>query len=315
MMRVAVVGIGGEGGFFGALLANAGNDVTLIARGQTLDALRANGLFVQSNTLGDIKLSVKATDRPAEVGPVDLVMFCVKTYDLDSAAQQMSPLISEGTVIIPVQNGIEAADRIGKIVGLEHLLGGVSWVNARVEKPGVIIHGGSTRLIFGELAGGMTRRVEEISKILKEANIAAEPHLNIRQALWEKLVANSALNGVFSLIRLPAGPVRDCPDSMHLLRDTMEESIAVAKACGVAIPERFVVDTMKMLEGYARWARPSMQIDLMAGHRLELDALIGIIVRLGREKGVETPINSTIYRALLPHSNGAPPRPTPPEDL
>jgi len=312
-MRIAVVGIGAEGGFFAALLANAGNDVTLIARGQTLDALRANGIFVKSKTLGDIKLSLIATDRPADVNPVDLIMFCVKTYDLDSAAQQMQPLISEGTVIIPVQNGVEAADQIGKIVGLDHLLGGVSWVSARVEKPGVIIHGGFTRLVFGELAGGVTRRAEQISKVLKGANIAAELHPNIRQALWEKMVSNSAAAGVFSLIRLPAGPVRDCPDSMQLLRDTMEENVCVAKACGVAIPERFVDDTMKMLEGYASWVRPSMLVDLMAGRRLELESTIGTIVRLGREKGVETPINSTIYRALLPHSNGAPQNPTPPE--
>jgi 2-dehydropantoate 2-reductase len=313
-VRIAVVGVGAEGGFFGALLANAGNDVTLIARGQNLDALRTNGLFIKSNSLGDIRLSVKATDRPAEVDPVDLIMFCVKTYDLDSAAQQMSPLIRKGTVIIPVQNGVEAADRIGKIVGSEHLLGGVSWVSARVEKPGVIIHGGSTRLVFGELAGGVTRRTEEISKVLKGANIAAELHPNIRQALWEKMVSNAAAAGVFSLIRLPAGPVRDCPDSMQLLRDTMEENVVVAKACGVAISERFVDDTMRELKGYASWVRPSMLVDLMAGHRLELDATVGTIVRLGREKGVETPINSTIYRALLPHANGAPPNPTPPGD-
>jgi 2-dehydropantoate 2-reductase len=311
MMRIAVVGVGAEGGFFGALLGKAGNDVTLIARGQTLDALRANGLLVKSSSLGDVKLSVKATDRPTEVDPVELVMFCVKTYDLEAAAHQMSPLISEGTVIIPVQNGIEAADNIGKIVGLEHLLGGVSWVNARVEKPGVIIHGGSTRLIFGELAGGVTKRAEEIYKVLKEANVAAELHPNIRHVLWEKFVANSAINGVFSLIRLPAGPVRDCPDSMQLLRDTMEENVTVARACGVAMLERFVDDAMKMLEGYARLARPSMQVDLMAGRRLELDAMIGAIVRMGREKGVATPINSTIYRALLPHLNGAPPNLTP----
>lgn len=311
-MRIAVIGIGAEGGFFGALLANAGNDVTLIARGQTLDALRTNGLVLKSNSLGDIQLSVKATDKPAEVDPVNLIMFCVKTYDLDSAAQQMLPLIGEGTAVIPVQNGVEAADRIGKIVELEHLLGGVSWVNARVVKPSVIIHGGSTRLIFGELAGGVTRRTEEISKVLKEANITAELHPNIRQALWEKMISNSAAAGVFSLIRLPAGPIRDCPDSMQLLRDTMEENVVVAKACGVAIPERFVDETMKMLEEYPSWTKPSMQVDLMAGHRLELDATIGTIVRLGREKGIETPINSTIYRALLPHSNGAPPNPTPP---
>jgi 2-dehydropantoate 2-reductase len=313
-MKIAVVGIGAQGGFFGALLANAGNDVTLIARGQTLDALRANGLFVKSNTLGNIKLSVKATDRPSEVGPVDLIMFCVKTYDIESTAQQMSPLISEGTVIIPVQNGIEAADKIGKIVGLEHLLGGVSWVNARVEKPGVIIHGvypPSTRLIFGELAGGVTRRAEEVYKVLKEAKIAAELHPNIRQALWEKLISHSAIQGISSLIRLPKGPIRDCPDSWQLLRDTIGENVAVAKACGVTVPERFVDDAMKMIDGYAVWARPSMQVDLMAGRRLELDAMIGTIVRLGREKRVETPINSTIYRALLPHLNGAPPNPTP----
>jgi len=313
-MKIAVVGIGGEGGFFGALLANAGNDVTLIARGRTLDALRTNGLFLKSNSLGDIKLSVKATDKPAEADPVDLIMFCVKTYDLDSAARQMSPLISEGTVIIPVQNGVEAADQIGKTVGLEHLFGGVSWVSARTEKPGVIIHGGSTRLIFGELAGGVTKRAEEISEVLKKANISAELHSNIRHALWEKLVANSAFNGVLSLIRLPAGPVRDSPESMQLIRDTMDENVAVAEACGIEIPEKFVDDAMKIVDGYASWAMPSMEVDLMAGHRLELDAMIGTIVRLGREKGVQTPINSTIYRALLPYSNGAPPRPTPPED-
>jgi 2-dehydropantoate 2-reductase len=313
-MKIAVVGIGAQGGFFGALLANAGNDVTLIARGQTLDALRANGLFVKSNEVGNIKLSVKATDRPSEVGPVDLIMFCVKTYDLESTAQQISPLISEGTVIIPVQNGIEAADKIGKIVGLEHILGGVSWVNARVEKPGAIIHGWSTRLIFGELTGGVTKRAEEVSKVLKEANIAAELHPNIRQALWEKLISHSAIQGISSLIRLPKGPIRDCPDSWQLLRDTIEENVAVAKACGVTVPERFVDDTMKMIDGYAAWARPSMQVDLMAGRRLELDAMIGTIVRLAREKRVETPINSTIYRALLPHLNGTPSNPTPPED-
>jgi 2-dehydropantoate 2-reductase len=313
-MKIAVVGIGGEGGFFGAVLANAGNDVTLIARGQILDALRANGLFVKSNSLGDIKLSVKATDRPTEVGPVDLIMFCVKTYDLDSAARQISPLISEGTVIIPVQNGVEAPDQIGKIVGLKHLFGGVSWVSGRVEKPGVIIHGGSTKLVFGELAGGVTRRAEEIFKVFKKANISAELHPNIRYALWEKLIANSAFNGVFSLIRLPAGPVRNCPESIRLIRDTMKENVVVAKACGIKMPEGFIDDAMKILEEYASWAMPSMEVDLLAGRRLELDAMIGTIVRLGREKGVETPINSTIYRALKLYSNGVPPTPTTPED-
>ena len=185
-------------------------------------------------------------------------------------------------------------------------------MSGRVEKPGVIIHGGSTKLIFGELAGGVTSRSEEILTVFKNAKIAAELHPNVREAIWEKLVANSAFNGVCSLIRLPAGPIRDSPEAMQLIRDTMKENVAVAKACGIKMPERFVDDAMKMLEGYASWAMPSMEVDLLAGHRLELDAMIGAIVRLGREKGVETPINSTIYRALKPYLNGTPPNPTPP---
>lgn len=305
-MRIAVVGIGAEGGFFGALLANAGNDVTFIARGQTLSALRTNGLCVKSQSLGEIVLPVNATDRPDEVAPVDLIMFCVKTYDLDAAAKQMLPLVGRDTAIIPIQNGVEAAENIGKIVGIEHLLGGVSWVNAIAETPGVIAHGGSTRLIFGELKGGITGRTERIYKTLTEAKIAAELHTNIREALWEKLIVNSAVSGILSLTRLPAGPVMDCPDTKQLLLDTLKENSEVAKACGFALPSNFIDDTMKKFEGYARWARPSMQVDLIAGRRLELEAMVGAIVRLGRENGVETPINSTIYRALKPHLNGMP---------
>ncbi len=312
-MRIAIFGAGAEGGFFGALLANAGNDVIFIARGQTLNALRTNGLCIKSQSLGEIVLRVNATDRPHEVEPVDLVMFCVKTYDLDAAAKQMLPLVGINTTIIPIQNGVDAAEDIGKIVGMDHLLGGVSWVNATVEKPGVIAHGGSTRLIFGELKGGITGRAERIRKTLTEAKIEAELHTNIREALWEKLVINSAVSGIFSLTRLPAGPVLDCPDTKQLLIDTLKENSEVAKACGFALPGNFIDETMKKLEGYARWVRPSMQVDLIAGRRLELESMIGAIVRLGRENGVGTPINSTIYRALKPHLNGMPSIPAPPK--
>ena len=298
------MGAGAEGGFFGALLARAENDVTMIARGQTLDALRTNGIYMKSTVFGEVKLPVKATDKPSDLNPVDLILFCVKTYDLEVAARQMLPLVGGGTVVIPVQNGIEAADQIGEIVGHEHVLGGVSWVNARVEKPGVIFHGGSARLVFGELGGGVSSRVEQLSGALKEAGIAVELHLNIRHFMWEKLVANSAISGVFSLIRLPFGSIRVCSDSMQLMRDAIMENAAVARACGVDLPEKFVDDTMKMLDGYSDQAMPSMEVDLLAGRRLELDAMIGAIVRMGREKGVQTPINSTIYRTLLPHING-----------
>ncbi len=305
-MRIGIVGAGAQGCFFGALLANAGNQVTFIARGQALNALRTNGLRVKSQSLGEIALPVSATDRPDEVGPVDLIMFCVKTYDLEPAAKQMLPLVGRDTAILPIQNGVEAADNIGSIVGMEHVLGGVSWVGAMAEKPGVIVHGGSTRLVFGELNGGISSRAERICKTLTEAKIAAELHTNIRQALWEKLVVNSAAAGILSLTRLPAGPVLDCSDTMQLLIDTIRESAEVAKACGFPPPERFLDDAKKLLEGYPRWTRPSMEVDLIAGRRLELEAMVGAIVRLGREKGVATPINSTIYRALKPHVNGTP---------
>ncbi len=311
-MRIAIFGAGAEGGLFGALLAKAGNDVIFIARGQTLNALRSNGMHVKSQSLGEISLRVDATDRPSEVGPVDLIMCCVKTYDLDVATKQMLPLVGGDTAILPIQNGVDAAEYIGQTVGIEHVLGGVSWVNAIAEKPGVIAHGGSTRLIFGELAGGISVRTERIHKVLTNAKIAAELHSNIREALWEKLVVNSAAAGIFSLTRLPAGPVRDCPDTWQLLLDTIKENAEVAKACGIALLSDFVANVTKVLEGYPKWTRPSMQVDLMAGRRLELEAVIGAVVRLGREHGVETPINNTIYRALKPYLNGAPSIPAPP---
>lgn len=306
-MRIGVVGAGAQGCFFGGLLANAGNSVSFLARGRTLDALRTNGLRIRSQTLGEIVVPAHATNRPEEVGPVELVMVCVKTYDLEAAAKHMRPLVGSDTAIVPIQNGVEAADTIGKIVGLEHVLGGVSWVGAVAETPGVIVHGGSTRLVFGELNGGITPRGERICTVLTEAKIAAELHRNIRQALWEKLVVNSAAAGILSLTRLPAGPIQDCPDTMQLLLDTIRESAEVAEACGFPMPKRFLDEAKKLLEGYPRWTRPSMEVDLIAGHRLELEALVGAIVRLGREKGVATPINSTVYRALKPHVNGLPP--------
>ncbi len=311
-MRVAIFGVGGEGGFFGSRMIQAGNDVTLIARGATLNTLKSTGLIVDSNMFGSFNMNVKATDNPSEVESVDLVIFCVKTYDLEAAAQQMIPLIGAETVVIPVQNGIDAAERIGEIIGIEHLFGGVSWVNAIAKKPGIISHGGSARLIFGELDGKSTNRSAEMQKRLVDAGIVAELHLHIKTAIWEKLVANSAINGVFSLTRLPAGPVMDCLESWQLLRDTMEENTIVARACGIPLPLDFVEKTLKPLGQYARWARPSMQVDLMAGRRLELEAMIGAIVRLGANKGIRTPINTTIYGALKPHVNGIPTIPTPP---
>jgi 2-dehydropantoate 2-reductase len=305
-MKIAIMGAGGEGGFFGSRLTQSGNEVTLIARGPTLAALRSNGLTVRSGIFGNVTMRVRATDRPEEVGYVDLVMFCVKAYDLEVAAGQMKPLVGPGTAVLPVLNGIDISDSIGEVVGLEHVLGGLSWVNASVEKPGVVNHGGSARLIFGELDGSNTDRSRRIQGTLKEAGISAELHPEIRTALWEKFVAMCAINGVFSLARLPAGPICECPATWELLRLTMEEGISVAREVGINLPADFTDKNREVLKSYKPWARPSMLVDLAAGRRLELEALNGTLCKLGREKGVDTPVNSTIYMALKPYENGAP---------
>ena len=310
-MKIAIMGAGGEGGFFGSRLTQSGNDVTLIARGQTLATLRSNGLTVKSGMFGNVTILVKATDRPEEVGYVDLVMFCVKAYDLELAASQMKSLVGPSTLVLPVLNGIDIADRIGEVVGLEHVLGGLSWVNASVEKPGVVNHGGSARLIFGELDGLNTERSRSLQSTLKDAGINAELHPKIRTALWEKFVAICAINGVFSLARLPAGPICECPTTWELLRLTMEEGISVAREVGISLPTDFTHNNREVLKSYKPWTRPSMLVDLVAGRRLELEALNGTLCKLGREKEVETPVNNTIYMALKPYENGAPSVPAP----
>lgn len=312
-LKIAIMGAGSLGCFFGACLTRAGNDVTFIARGATKEALRKNGVTINSKELGDFTTQVKVTDKPDEVGPVDLIVFCVKTYDLESAAQQLQPLIGLDTLIIPVQNGVDASERIASVVGVKHVLGAVTWTNASAKAPGVITHGGSSRLIFGDLYGVASDKLKQILMVLHDAGLSgAEVHPHVKTAIWEKFVTIAAVNAVLALVRLPAGPVQDCPETWDLLRGAMEENAAVASAAGVSLPKSYVDDSLRMLRGYAAYARPSMLVDLTLGRRLELEAMIGAVVRLGKELGVETPINYTIYRALKPYENGSPPIPVAP---
>jgi 2-dehydropantoate 2-reductase len=306
-MRIAVMGSGGVGGYFGGLLARGGEDVTFVARGAHLDALRTRGLTVQSRLVGDFTHAVSATDDSAAIGPVDLVLLCVKTYDLDAAATRLPPLIGPGTVVLPLQNGIDASPRLARILGADPVLGGVAYVIATRVSPGVIVHLGLNRIVFGEYPRGVSPRAERVRDALQRAGATAEVHPDIRVPLWEKLVVLAASGGAMAMTRLPIGPIRDCPEASALLRAVIDEAVAVGRAVGIPLPADCVERHWATLQGLDRSARGSMSHDILAGRRLELEALNGAVVRLGREAGVPTPLNFAVYAALKPYAEGAPP--------
>ena len=306
-MRIAVIGVGGLGGYYGGLLARAGEDVTFIARGASLAALRARGLAVRSEFAGDFALPVQATDDPRQIGPADLVLFCVKTYDLESAAEVSRPLVGSGTVILPVQNGVDAPARLGELLGTDHALGGVSYLAARRDAPGVIVQGGlSGPLLIGELTGGSSPRCERVRQTFARAGALVETVSDVTAALWEKLVLVCGTGGVMALMRLPIGPILACPESRAFLRATLDEAEAVARANGVALTDGCAARHFATISQSKPWTRSSMLNDVLAGRRLELDWLNGTVVRLGREHGVPTPANHAIDAALKPYVEGRP---------
>ena len=305
-MRIAVMGAGGQGCFFGSLFVQADHDVTFIARGRNLDAMQKNGLTLRSTTFKEITVPVNATDQPEDVGTVDLVLFSVKTYDLDEAVDQIRPLIGPETIILTIQNGVEAADRIGKVVGSEHLLGGVSYTNSHLVAPGVVNHVTGSRLVFGELSGGVSPRVKKLAKVFGEAGLEAVPVDDIRGELWRKFVWQCGLSGVLCLTRLSIGSIRDFKETWELMRMVILEATSVARAEGVIITEDDVDTTLEILSNLPSGVKPSMLSDLESGRRIELEAFNGAIVRFGRKHGVDTPLNYAIYSALKPYENGGP---------
>ena len=306
-MHIAVVGVGGTGGAFGGLLARAGRDVTFIARGATLAALRERGLTLRSAQLGEVALPVRATDDPGAVGPVDLILFCVKSYDTEAAAAAMRPLVGPDTVVLSVQNGIDNEERIAAIVGTRAVLGAVAGVSAQAEAPGVIaIKQGPNFLRFGELAGGTSPRAERALAAFEGVGFPVELHPDIRLLLWDKFAFICAFSGVTSLTRLPIGPILACPETRELYRGAMAEVVAARRAGGVALPEGLVDRWLAASAEFNPAIHGSMYYDLAAGRRMELDGLNGTVARLGREYGIPTPLNFAIYAALKPFADGPP---------
>jgi 2-dehydropantoate 2-reductase len=306
-MRIAVIGAGGVGGSFGAALAKAGNDVTFVARGAHLAAMRARGLSVLGPR-GEIHLNpVQATDDPASIGPVDYVMFCVKLWDVESAGAGVRQLVGPTTAVIPLQNGIDASERLIPILGKDAVMGGVAQISATVAEPGVIRQTGTfMRLVFGELDGRPSQRGAAFHALCRGAGFDSTNTNEILVALWEKFVVLAANSSVSTLTRLPFGKLRDDPDVFALFEKTTAEVAAVGRARGIRLSADIEARTLQIIRNFPSEMMPSMAVDLLRGNRLELPWLAGKVVALGREVGVPTPTFDVMYAALKPYANGAP---------
>ncbi|WP_416897390.1 MAG: ketopantoate reductase family protein [Minwuia sp.] len=306
-MHICIFGAGGLGGFFGALLADAGERVSFIARGAHLKAMRRDGLRVRT-ALGDRCISpVTATDDPASIGPADVVLMCVKTYDLDQAAAGCRALMHDTTAVIPVLNGVEAPARLGELLGERHIVPGLTYVPSNVTAPGEITHKGSAASItLGQARKGVTPTLDAFVPACGRAGIDARVTDNAVREMWMKFAAWSASSGTTTLSRQPIGEVRRIPELRELFQNIVDEAAAVSAAAGVPLPEDRTANLIASLDTMPTDARSSTLVDLENGRRLELEAGIGCIVRLGREHGIDTPVCRTIYAALLPYRDGAP---------
>jgi 2-dehydropantoate 2-reductase len=299
------MGSGGIGGYFGGLLARAGEDVTFIARGAHLEAIRKDGLHVKS-AAGDFNVRAKATQDPAAVGPVDLVLFCVKGYDTDAAGSQIRPLVGLETVVLCLLNGVDNQEKLAAILGEEHVLAGVVHILSTISAPGVISQTAGPRTIrFGEKDGHVSVRTERILAVLKGAGINAEISRQIEVDLWEKFLFICAQGGVTALGRLSIGEILACPETTAFYRGVMEEVGAVGRAKGVRLPADAVDRALAFARGLQPGMRSSLAHDLSQGNRLEAETLAGTVVRYGREVRVPTPFNFAIYACLKPHHEKA----------
>jgi 2-dehydropantoate 2-reductase len=276
-MRILIVGAGALGGFYGAMLARAGNEVTVLARGAALEALRANGLTIKSARFGSFAQPVTAIADPGEAGEIDLIFFAVKAYDLDTAARQVAPLVHDGVTLLAVQNGIEHPWQLAEYVGETAVLPGVVYVSTTVTAPGVIAHvGGPGLLQLGDAFAPNSERLAAVAELFRDAGLPVEAYPDLWPMLWRKFAAICAMSGVASITRLTLAQMFAVPETRQLYRDTMDEVVRVAIARGVDLPASTADELMGMLEAMpALPERGSMAYDLLAGRRLEIETLNG----------------------------------------
>src|SRR6478672_374150 len=301
-MRVTVFGAGAVGAYFGGRLAEVGEDVAFIARGETLRALGERGLRVTSPD-GDFTLHpVHASDTPADLGPTDVILLGVKAWQVSDAARAMGPLLGPDTFVVPLQNGVEAPAQLAAVLGPERVLGGLCRILAWIAAPGEIRHEGVEPYIgFGELTGGLSPRVERLQQAFARCRgVTAEGLEDVRAELWRKFLFIASVSGLGAVTRAPIGVLRTRPETRDQLERAMREVLAVARAHGVALPDDAVAETLAFTDTVPAEGTASMQRDIIAGRPSELEAQSGAVVRLGREKGVATPVHEFLYRTLVP---------------
>ncbi len=306
-MRIAIVGAGGIGGGYGAALATSGVDVTFIARGAHLAAMKSKGLRVEGGR-GETHVSpTQATDDPAAVGPVDVVLFCVKLWDVESAGQQIKPMVGKDTAVITLQNGIDAHERLVPILGRQAVMPGVANISAVIAEPGVIRQTGTVmRMVFGELDGARSPRGQALAAACAKAGIDGVFSEAILTELWMKFILLASNASMMALARLPIGNLRNDADIAPYFIAAYEEVAAVGRASGIALPADAVERTLNFNRNAPAHLMASMGADLLRGNRIELPWLSGKVIELGRKHGVPTPTHAFLYAMLKPYIMGKP---------
>jgi len=304
-MRIAVMAAGAVGGYFGGRMAAAGHDVSFIARGAQLEAIRNNGLAIKS-TLGNLHLkNAKATPDPKEIGPVDIVLFAVKLWDTETAAEAARPLLGPQTRVITLQNGVDSVERITPILGAEQVVGGLAYIASVIAAPGVIRHTSPfAKMMCGRIDGRADAQLAAFTAAAQQVGIDITLSDAINQERWKKFTFLIALSGATGAMRMPLGPILADPDTRAFFRSLMEEVIAVARAKGVALPPGFLEEMMKFGDTAPAGMKASLLHDLERGNRIEIDWLAGKVAALGKETGVPTPANAAVYAALKLHRMG-----------
>jgi 2-dehydropantoate 2-reductase len=300
-MKIAIMGSGGVGGYFGGMLARAGEDVTFIARSEHLQAIKSTGLRVISDLSGEFNAGTQATDDPKNIGPVDLVLYTVKMFHNDDAIPFIAPLVGDNTVVLTVQNGVDNGELLAKAYGDDHVMVGMVGVQARIREPGVVEQLGQFGIaVFGDIRGGITDKGRRLYDVFKNGGWNVEISDNAMSAVWRKYLFLTGAAGVNAITQIPYSEMRTIPETRELIFQSCSEILAVGKAKGAPVDDSMLDWAMTALDNFPADGMASLAKDFKAGNRVELEGIIGTVVRMGKETGVPTLINSTIYAVLKP---------------
>ncbi|HZZ91609.1 MAG TPA: 2-dehydropantoate 2-reductase [Usitatibacter sp.] len=305
-MKIVMMGSGGVGGFFGGRLARAGYDVSFVARGAHLEALREHGLTIENEAQGDIHVPrVGVTDDPAALGVADLVILSVKLWDTEAAARSIQPVVGPSTAVLSLQNGVVKDDILRRIFDPSQVMGGVCYVATHIGRPGVIHQTGAMqRIVVGEYDGRISDRARALHEALSKSGVTAELSTDVRRAIWEKYVFLVGLSATTTTMRSTIGPIRDNPRTRAFLLDVMREVVAVGRAQGVALPEEYAEQRLAFADTVPATMSSSMHHDLERGNRLEVEWLSGGVVQIGAQVRVPTPCNRAVWDVLALHAQG-----------